>query len=448
MGVEGSHGLCGGRTWPRWHVSGALRIAIVKPEWRIRGGFELVVDRIITRLREQEHEVQVLSYDAWKSDHRPFGQRVPDESWSRAPEYFTFLAQLESCRQLETDRADLVISTQPPTYAVEHPRHLSLFFHHARMFNDLSPYMVEAGLVDPDVHPAACAAVQAIENQALQRVTHVAAGSETVADRLRLVNGRDWGVSLFHAGPSVEGVSTDVTTARGDHVLCVSRHDFPKRTELFVLAAHFAPELNCVSVGTGSRLGSLRELDAQLLDDGSAAEVDPRHLWCHSNPLLDLSHGADRQGLVCFDGAVSDASLEQRYRNAICVVAPALLEDYGLTAIEAMQYGKPLIVCTDGGHLRHLVEHGVTGLVVEPTGAAIAEAMRYLASNPDVASEMGQTGPGGCRHVHTGSGRCRSSKLRSRPRSREGSRCLPGQRSRHRRRSRTSLGRTRRRDQP
>lgn len=392
MGVEGAHGLRGGCAWRRSNVSGRpLRIAIVKPEWRIRGGFELVVDRIVSRLRQQEHAVQVLSYDAWKSDHRPFGQRVPDESWNRAPEYFTFLAQLESCRQLEIAEADLVISTQPPTYAVEHPRHLSLFFHHARMFNDLSPYMLEAGLVDPEVHPAACAAVQAIENQALQRVTHIAAGSETVAERLRLFNGRDWDVSLFHAGPSVNRVSTEVTT-RGDHVLCVSRHDFPKRTELFVLAAHFAPELRCVSVGTGSRLGSLRELDAQLLDDGSAAEVDPRRLWCHSDPLLDVSHGADRHGLVCFDGAVSDASLEQRYRNAICVVAPALLEDYGLTAIEAMQYGKPLIVCDDGGHLGHLVEHGVTGLVVEPTGAAIAEAMRYLASNPDVAAEMGQRG--------------------------------------------------------
>lgn len=370
---------------------GTLRIALVKPEWRIRGGFELVVDRIVNRLVDDGHDVRILDYDAWKSDHRPFGRRVPDQSWARAPEFFTFLSQLESCRQLETDAADLLISTQPPTYAVEHPRHLSLFFHHARMFNDLSEYMLEAGLVDPEVHPAACAAVQAIEDRALNQVTHIAAGSETVAKRLANLNGRSTGVSLFHAGPSVEALPTDLPS-HGEHVLCVSRHDFPKRTELFVLAAHLAPEFRCVSVGTGSRLGLLRALDERLVRDGTAAEADPRRLWCNSEPLLDPAATLHSNGLVRFEGSVSDQVLERRYRDAICVVAPALLEDYGLTAIEAMRYGKPLIVCTDGGHLCHLVEDGVTGLVVEPTGSAIAAAIKYLASNPDVASEMGKRG--------------------------------------------------------
>jgi glycosyltransferase involved in cell wall biosynthesis len=84
--------------------------------------------------------------------------------------------------------------------------------------------------------------------------------------------------------------------------------------------------------------------------------------------------------------------LERFYREAICVVAPALLEDYGLTIIEAMRYGKPLIVCNDGGHLCHLVEDGVTGLIVEPTGQAIADAMRYLSDNRDIAIEMGRRG--------------------------------------------------------
>ena len=350
-----------------------------------------MVDRIVNRLVESGHEVRVLAYDAWKCDHRPFGHRVPDQSWGRAPEFFTFLSQLESCRQLETAGADLVISTQPPTYAVEHPRHLSLFFHHARMFNDLSEYMLEAGLVDAGVHPAACAAVQAIENRALHQVTHIAAGSETVAKRLADLNGRDAGVSLFHAGPSVEALPADLQS-HDEHVLCVSRHDFPKRTELFVLAAHLAPELRCVSVGTGSRLGSLRALDERLARDGTAAETEPRRLWCNNDPLLDPAATPHSDGLVSFEGSVSDEVLERRYRDAICVVAPALLEDYGLTAIEAMRYGKPLIVCTDGGHLCHLVEDGVTGLVVEPTGDAIAAAIRYLASNPDVASEMGRRG--------------------------------------------------------
>jgi glycosyltransferase involved in cell wall biosynthesis len=369
-----------------------LRIAIVKPEYGIRGGFELVVERIVERLAAAEHDVRVLTFDAWRTDHRPFGVRISDNSWAGAPEYFTLLAQLESCRLIDTTTADLVISTQPPSYSVEHDRHLSLFFHHARMFNDLSPYMMEAGLVDSEVHPVACAAVRMIDDEVLQRVTHVAAGSETVAQRLVDLNGRSNGVSLFHAGPNVEGDLPDTEPGVGRYALCVSRHDFPKRTELFVLAAHLAPELTSVSVGTGSRLKGLRTLDRRLVEDGTADEIDSRRLWCSTDALTSNPHGDDRRGLVEFDGAISDAALERRYREAFCVVAPALLEDYGLTALEAMRYGKPVIVCNDGGHLCHLVEHGVTGLIVEPTGAAIAEAMRFLADNRGAAADMGRNG--------------------------------------------------------
>ena len=72
-----------------------------------------------------------------------------------------------------------------------------------------------------------------------------------------------------------------------------------------------------------------------------------------------------------------------------CVVAPAYLEDYGLTAIEAMAYGKPLIVCRDGGNLVNFVEHGVNGFVVEPEGPAIAEAVNLLIDDPALAQKLG-----------------------------------------------------------
>jgi len=89
---------------------------------------------------------------------------------------------------------------------------------------------------------------------------------------------------------------------------------------------------------------------------------------------------------------VSDAELAQRFADAPCVVAPAFQEDYGLTAIEAMAQGKPVIVCTDGGGLTELVEHERTGLVVEPTPAAIAAAIERLTSDRDLAAELGANG--------------------------------------------------------
>jgi glycosyltransferase involved in cell wall biosynthesis len=74
------------------------------------------------------------------------------------------------------------------------------------------------------------------------------------------------------------------------------------------------------------------------------------------------------------------------------VIAPAFKEDYGLTAIEAMAVGKPVIACTDGGGLTELVDHERTGLIVDPTPGAIAAAVERLTSDPELAAELGANG--------------------------------------------------------
>ena len=61
------------------------------------------------------------------------------------------------------------------------------------------------------------------------------------------------------------------------HVLCVSRHEFPKRTELFVAAAHQLPEVPAICVGSGNRLGFVQRIDRHL-DRGATIEAE--ELWC------------------------------------------------------------------------------------------------------------------------------------------------------------------------
>ncbi len=89
---------------------------------------------------------------------------------------------------------------------------------------------------------------------------------------------------------------------------------------------------------------------------------------------------------------MSAADLVARYRDCSCVVAPAYLEDYGLTALEGMAFGKPVIVCRDGGYLAHLVADGVNGLVVDPTPHALAGAIRRIHEDPAWAQELGEAG--------------------------------------------------------
>ncbi|MCW2527053.1 MAG: putative glycosyltransferase, partial [Pseudonocardiales bacterium] len=121
----------------------------------------------------------------------------------------------------------------------------------------------------------------------------------------------------------------------------------------------------------------------------SAADRDPRSLWCNTVDWIQPPDLPAQSGRVRFTGHVSATELDQLYRSALCVVAPAYLEDYGLTAIEAMAYGKPLIVCRDGGNLANFVTDHENGFVVEPSGEAIAKAVQTLADDRALAARMG-----------------------------------------------------------
>jgi glycosyltransferase involved in cell wall biosynthesis len=75
-------------------------------------------------------------------------------------------------------------------------------------------------------------------------------------------------------------------------------------------------------------------------------------------------------------GWLSAARLAAYYESADMLVAPSRWEGFGLTAVEAMRAGLPVIATRVGG-LAEVVEHGVTGLLVEPnSSAALVDAIR------------------------------------------------------------------------
>ncbi len=97
-------------------------------------------------------------------------------------------------------------------------------------------------------------------------------------------------------------------------------------------------------------------------------------------------------GLVTFAGQVSDARLYELYRSCDLFVAPSLYESFGLIYLEAMSFAKPVIGCRAGG-IPEVVEHGVTGLLVEPEAPkALAEAIVSLLTQPERLREMGLAG--------------------------------------------------------
>jgi mannosyltransferase len=83
-------------------------------------------------------------------------------------------------------------------------------------------------------------------------------------------------------------------------------------------------------------------------------------------------------------------SVDQWYRRLSLYVAPSRNEGFGLTPLEAMASGTP-VVASDAGAYRELIEEGVTGAVV-PAGDqdALTEAVREYMAAPDRAGEAGR----------------------------------------------------------
>jgi hypothetical protein len=92
-------------------------------------------------------------------------------------------------------------------------------------------------------------------------VTHFLAASEEVAGRLDLFNGLSANVSVYHAGVAFRADETVGSGARREddwYAICVGRHEFPKRAELFIYALKYHPDARGVVVGDGRRLPWLR----------------------------------------------------------------------------------------------------------------------------------------------------------------------------------------------
>lgn len=102
------------------------------------------------------------------------------------------------------------------------------------------------------------------------------------------------------------------------------------------------------------------------------------------NALKALANGARN---IHFTGWLDHQGLAQMVGNAIAIVYVPWDEDFGMSAVEAMAAGKPVIGVDEGG-LRESVIDGNTGILLtsDPEPDAIVHAVMRLPAN--VAAEM------------------------------------------------------------
>lgn len=80
------------------------------------------------------------------------------------------------------------------------------------------------------------------------------------------------------------------------------------------------------------------------------------------------------------------------YRSCSCLVQPSYIESFGLTMVEAMANGRPVISAKNGGG-EMIVKHGETGYLVRKKDAKeLAERMAEMMDTPGLAQNMGMAG--------------------------------------------------------
>jgi glycosyltransferase involved in cell wall biosynthesis len=166
-------------------------------------------------------------------------------------------------------------------------------------------------------------------------------------------------VSVVPNGVDVAAISATAPAADASELLYLGRLIDEKRVELLldalVAAADAAPDLRCDIVGDGPHRGALERLAGEL-------------------------GLGDR---VRFLGNLPQDEVLGRLRSARMLVQPSGREGYAMAVAEAQAAGVVPIVA-DGPFTAapDLVRDGIDGLVVEPTAAAMAEAITGLRADP------------------------------------------------------------------
>jgi glycosyltransferase involved in cell wall biosynthesis len=82
-------------------------------------------------------------------------------------------------------------------------------------------------------------------------------------------------------------------------------------------------------------------------------------------------------------GAVSDMELIDLYARCKGLICTAQDEDFGLTPLEAMASGKPVVAVNEGG-FKETIVNGRTGLLVEADANELVKAVKEIAMNPEI----------------------------------------------------------------
>jgi glycosyltransferase involved in cell wall biosynthesis len=131
---------------------------------------------------------------------------------------------------------------------------------------------------------------------------------------------------------------------------------------------------------------------ARLLIVGGNSEAPDREATPEIGRLMDLAQSLGVADSITFTGQRPRSQLRTYYSAANVFVTTPWYEPFGITPVEAMACGIP-VVGTDVGGIKSTVVDGQTGFLVPPNDPeALAEKLLWMQQNPLHAERMGWAG--------------------------------------------------------
>lgn len=179
--------------------------------------------------------------------------------------------------------------------------------------------------------------------QAIQAMDVVVTNSQHVRQRVLALAGID-SVVVY---PPID-LERFQWLGQGDYFLSLGRLESNKRVEQIVRAFIAMPDKHLVVASGGTQMAMLKQLAANA-------------------------------GNIRFTGWIKEKELVHLVGNAIACIYIPKDEDFGMSAVEAMAAGKPVIAVDEGG-LKESVIDGETGMLLppDPDWVAIADAVNRL----------------------------------------------------------------------
>lgn len=192
----------------------------------------------------------------------------------------------------------------------------------------------------------------------------MAASSEVVSDLTRM------GVPRKSVRCVPWGVDTDTFTPEGP---AASRNGRPRLLTSADLTERAALE---------TLLRALTKVpDAELMVVGGPAR-DRLSADAAYRGLASLTGNLGLSDRVMFTGRVSRRELPALLRSADLVLSTCAYEPSGVTSLEAMACGRPVVAPPTGGHVDAVVD-GTTGIIISPgRPALLAQRIRQLLAHP------------------------------------------------------------------